>query len=392
MGIADRVNIETLIYSNDNILGMVEFRLKNFGISLLLLEKAYRIMMKVNPGDEPLLLVNLARVNFRLGRTGVAEEMGLRAFDLSKKNRTIQYVIITAQFLDQFYLKTNRSALAYKYLKEGYENLIEFRVQAFELQINEMKAKLRVAETEKENEDRLEKTAANLETSNITLQKFISIIAHDLKNPINTIMGFTEILIGDKDGMNREEQQKALEFTNKAAFGAFRLLEQLLEWARIQAGIIKADPQPLSLADLYAEAIAVVYPSAILKNQQIVNTMAGNIFVVADQNMMQTLFRNVFSNAVKFTPSGGKITIAADRESDQIIISVTDTGIGIPDDQIEHLFRIDMQYKTKGTAGETGTGLGLLLCKEYAEKNKGSINVHSTYGKGTTVIITLPAG
>ena len=392
MGIADRVNIETLIYSNDNILGMVEFRLKNFGISLLLLEKAYRIMMKVNPGDEPLLLVNLARVNFRLGRTGVAEEMGLRAFDLSKKNRTIQYVIITAQFLDQFYLKTNRSALAYKYLKEGYENLIEFRVQAFELQINEMKAKLRVAETEKENEDRLEKTAANLETSNITLQKFISIIAHDLKNPINTILGFTEILIGDKDGMNRDEEQKALEFTHKAAFGAFRLLEQLLEWARIQAGIIKTDPQPLSLADLYAEAIAVVYPSAILKNQQIVNTMAGNIFVVADQNMMQTLFRNVFSNAVKFTPNGGKITIAADRESNQIIISVTDTGIGIPDDQIEHLFRIDMQYKTKGTAGETGTGLGLLLCREYAEKNKGSINVHSTYGKGTTVIITLPAG
>jgi len=450
-------NLQMIIYSNLNILGMVEFSREDYPNALKFLEQAYPVMMKVNPEDEPLLLVNMARVNFRLGKTAQAEKLGLKAYTMAKSRHTMQYIIISSQFLDRFYNKTNRPQLAYKYLKEGYDSLIEFRVQTYDMMMDEMKGKLKVAETEKENEylkirqeylqqkmnlrlwlillsgilfmaallfiitliyqmrklksvnfelnslnrevadqrDRIKTTAYELGKSNATLEKFIYIIAHDLKNPIATIMGFTKLLIKDQKDLKPEERLKMVEYTNKAAVGASRLLDQLLEWARIHTGSTRAEPKKIPLFEIYLEAVSVVYPSTVLKQLVIQFDIPETLTVLADRNMVLTVFRNLITNAVKFTPNGGWIKISAsDAESSKsfVKIMITDSGIGIPGDQIDHLFDIDHQYKRKGTAGETGTGLGLLLCKEYVEKNNGTIRINSEPGEGTTVTFTLPAG
>jgi len=457
MEIALLRNLQKIIYSNLNILGMVEFNRQDYPNALKLLEQAYPVMMKVNPEDEPLLLVNMARVNFRLGKTAQAEKLGLKAYTMAKSRHTMQYIIISAQFLDRFYHKTNRPQLAYRFLKEGYDSLLHFRVQTFDLMMNEMKGKLRVVETEKENEklkirqeylqqkmtlrlwlillsgtlfiaallfiitliyqmrklkrvnlelqslnrevvdqrDRIKKTAIELEKSNATLQKFIYIIAHDLKNPISTILGFTTLLIKEQNDLKMEEQRKMVEYTNKSAVGASMLLDQLLEWARVHTGSIQADPKKISLLEIYLEAVSVVYPSTVLKQLVIQFDIPENITVLADRNMVLTVFRNLITNAVKFTPNGGWIRInAGNAENSKSIvkISITDSGIGIPENEIDHLFNIDQQYKRKGTSGETGTGLGLLLCKEYVEKNNGTIRIDSEPGEGTTVTFTLPGG
>ena len=457
MEIALPRNMQKIIYSNLNILGMVEFSREDYPNALKFLEQAYPIMMKVNPEDEPLLLVNMARVNFRLGNTAQAEKLGLKAYTMAKSRHTMQYIIISAQFLDRFYNKTNRPQLAYKYLKEGYDSLIEFRVQTFDLMMDEMKGKLRAAETEKENgslkirqeylqqkmnlrlwliilsgilfiaallfiitlisqmrrlkrvnlelqslnrevihqRDRLEKTTTELGTSNATLEKFIYIIAHDLKNPIATIMGFTKLMLKEQSTLTRDESSKMVEYTNKAAGGASMLLDQLLEWARVHTGSIQADPKKIPLLEIYLEAVSVVYPSAVLKQLVIQFDIPETITVLADRNMVLTVFRNLITNAVKFTPNGGWIRIHASKAENSksfVKILIADSGIGIPGDQIDQIFKIDHQYNRKGTAGETGTGLGLLLCKEYVEKNNGTIRIDSEPGQGTTVTIVLPEG
>ncbi|MBN1198284.1 MAG: HAMP domain-containing histidine kinase, partial [Bacteroidales bacterium] len=237
---------------------------------------------------------------------------------------------------------------------------------------------------------RLRKMNKELQTSNNTLKNFISIIAHDLKNPFNTIIGFSDLLKTEFNSLSPKERTLAIENTHKSALNAFALLEQLLNWARLQTGTIQLEMTLIDLAELVDEVMNLLQTAAFLKKQTLINRIPTGLRVRADKNMMLAVFRNLVSNAIKFTPDEGFIEVAAIDSANTIQAVVKDTGVGISAEGIRKLFSIDELYKTAGTRGEKGTGIGLLLCKEYLEKNGGNIEVESIEGKGTTFTVTLP--
>jgi signal transduction histidine kinase len=169
-------------------------------------------------------------------------------------------------------------------------------------------------------------------------------------------------------------------------------LENLLEWSRSQTGRIQMKPENIDLYKLVDDNVDFLQNQAGNKKIQLINKVASPTHVHADDNMLNTVIRNLISNAIKYTGEGGSITVSSYEKDGMVKISVIDTGIGIKPENIEKLFRIDVNYSTKGTADETGTGLGLILCKEFISRNKGEIWVESELGKGSTFKFTLPEG
>jgi signal transduction histidine kinase len=225
---------------------------------------------------------------------------------------------------------------------------------------------------------------------NADKDRFISIIGHDLKNPFNNILGFSEILTEDIRNLNLDEIEDIAKNINKSARITNKLLEDILMWARTQQGKIPFKPQNFSFEEICNDAVEILKPNAIAKNIALNFNTSEGLTVYADSDMLKTILRNLVSNAIKFTNSGGKITINAEQTNSSITISVSDNGIGISPDDLVKLFDISEVLTTKGTAKETGTGLGLLLCKEFVEKHGGKIWVESEVGKGSDFKFTLP--
>ena len=223
-----------------------------------------------------------------------------------------------------------------------------------------------------------------------TKDKFFSIISHDLRSPLSGLMGILDILNTEYESL--EEKQKR-EFINDAAVVSkttFTLMENLLEWSRIQTGKINYRPEMLKIQRLVYN-IAALYEQN-LKNKEIefINSIEPDLFVFADRSMTETIFRNLISNAIKFTKTGGKIIISNKMENEMAIVIVKDTGVGIEQENIPKLFRVDAGFSTKGTKEESGTGLGLIICKELAEKQKGKIWVESKKNEGSTFYFSVP--
>lgn len=229
-----------------------------------------------------------------------------------------------------------------------------------------------------------------LEEANASKDKFFSIIAHDLRSPFTGLLGITDILAQEIDNYSKDNIKKMLLKLKSSAERLFKLLENLLTWSRIQRGTLEHCPQQLPLHDMVAHNIMLFASTADQKQISLQNTVNDGELVYADAEMLDTILRNLLSNGIKFTPQGGTITIASDQAEDHVLISVTDTGIGIREDMIADLFRIDVKYQRRGTDGETGTGLGLVLCKELVEQNGGTIRIESQKGKGTTFQFILP--
>jgi len=223
-----------------------------------------------------------------------------------------------------------------------------------------------------------------------TKDKFFSIIAHDLKNPFNSILGATSILIKKKDKLDKERIQYFHENIYNVAQQGYDLLENLLEWARSQTGRLDLKFERLNLYDLSNEAIDILRSNADNKHIEIINKINKNYEVVADKNTVKTVFRNLLSNAIKYTNPKGKVILNAESEGKYKKVSISDTGIGIPKKYLSKIFKVDVQYSRKGTAEESGTGLGLILCKEFVEKNNGKIFVQSIEGEGSIFYFTLP--
>jgi PAS domain S-box-containing protein len=223
-----------------------------------------------------------------------------------------------------------------------------------------------------------------------TKDKFFSIIAHDLKNPFSAILGFSELLKDDIKNLELNEIEQYSGIINTSAKQSLVLLENLLEWALTQKDGINFEPKMLVLNKLLNETIAVINENAHQKNIEIVNKIPLNIIVSADENMIKTLFRNILGNAVKYSKPEGKVEITAIEKDNEIQISVTDTGVGIKEEDIAKLFNIGSAFSTRGTLNEKGTGLGLILCKEFVEKHAGRIWVESELGKGSTFSFCLP--
>ena len=226
---------------------------------------------------------------------------------------------------------------------------------------------------------------------NAEKDKFFSIIAHDLKGPFNGFLGLTQVMAEELPSLTTAEVQKIAVSMRNSAKNLYHLLENLLDWSQIQKGAFPFNPEVIQISKVVGNCIAMILESAKSKNIEITTDIADSLVAFADMNMFQTIIRNLVFNAIKFTHKGGKVSILAKATSDKSIeISIQDNGIGMNQNIIENLFRIDVQTNRTGTEGEPSTGLGLLLCKEFTEKNGGNIWVESEEGEGSTFYFTLP--
>jgi two-component system sensor histidine kinase/response regulator len=239
---------------------------------------------------------------------------------------------------------------------------------------------------------KLHRQSIELQKLNITKDKFFSIIAHDLRGPMGGFMGLTDVLAKQMSGMSMQEIQKYLESMRKTSTNLFRLLENLLQWAQLQQGAIPFNPEVIKLLPIIKDTVDILKESAFNKGIAIEYTISDQLMVYSDSNVLQTVLRNHISNAVKFTPKGGKVNISAKNLDEQgVEISISDSGIGMNQKMIDNLFRIDAKNGRPGTEDEPSTGLGLLLCKEFVEKHGGNIRVESEEGKGSVFTFTIPA-
>jgi len=241
-----------------------------------------------------------------------------------------------------------------------------------------------------EQYQKLEERENKLRELNATKDKFFSILAHDLKNPFNTLMGLSEIIISDKNVRNSDQFDEFIEGIFQTALSGYNLLENLLEWSRSQTGNIGVYPQPVSIEEVIGTNIHFFHEILKEKKIEVVAPDLKNYKVLADKNMVNLIVRNILNNAIKFSFPEGKIELLIHQKDSFYIIHVQDNGIGMNPDTVSKLFKIDQAVQRNGTAGEKGTGLGLILCKEFVNKNGGDIWVESTKGKGSRFSFSLP--
>lgn len=228
--------------------------------------------------------------------------------------------------------------------------------------------------------------------SNINLQKdkFYSIIAHDLRGPFNGFLGLTELMAEDIDDMSNEEIKFAAANLRSSAKNLFNLLENLLEWTRMEQNIVPFEPKELPLECTTLDSIITLHSIAEKKEIKIHTQIPSELFVYSDKNMFQAIIRNIVLNAIKFTPKKGIIHIYGIDNHEDMIVSIKDSGIGMHPDLMNDLFKIDTKNNRTGTENEPSTGLGLILCKEFIEKHKGKIWIESQEGNGSTFYISFP--
>ena len=236
----------------------------------------------------------------------------------------------------------------------------------------------------------LRESEAKLKELNATKDKFFSIIAHDLKSPFNSILGFSQLLVEQTRDEGLDNIGRYAEIILHSSQKALDLLMNLMEWSRTQTGKIEFNPSYFDLADLVKEVKQLFNVTAEQKSIHISLVLPSQYMVYADQAMISTVLRNLISNAVKFTMPEGEINVAIEEKKSKFMISVTDTGTGIAKENVKKLFQIDENYTMPGTMNEKGTGLGLILCKEFVEKHGGEISVKSKEGEGSTFYFTIP--
>lgn len=242
----------------------------------------------------------------------------------------------------------------------------------------------------KQAEEAMKVHSQQLERLNAGKDRFFSIIAHDLMSPVNSVTGAADLLSNHIDHLNQEEIKTFAKSTFISAHNLKKLLNNLLEWARMQAGDMQFQPKEVNLHQIASDVISLFYDNAQKKSISLHNSLPDDFTLQADENMLHSLLRNLVSNAIKFSRMGGKVQLQGQWLPNHLQISIKDNGIGMSQLVQQQLFSIDFKHTTLGTANEKGTGLGLLLCKEFVEKHNGRIAVESGEGKGTTFTITLP--
>ena len=247
-------------------------------------------------------------------------------------------------------------------------------------------------ENRKKIETELKHSQTTLQVLNATKDKFFSIIAHDLINPISGFKLVTEMLTDKFFAVSDEERVNFLLNLKESSHTILELLQNLLTWSRSQSGRIEFTPKSLNLSNLISTNLSLNKMNADNKKISLINNSSENIIVKADQNMVLTVIRNLITNAIKFTLEGGSITIETNiyTQDKEVVVSVIDTGIGMTPEQLEKLFKIESSFTTPGTNYEKGTGLGLIICKEFIEKHHGRIWVESEQGVGSKFMFSLP--
>ncbi len=235
------------------------------------------------------------------------------------------------------------------------------------------------------------KTNQILKELNSSKDKFFSILAHDLKNPFQGLLGYTEMLHTDYDSLTQEEVRESIASLHSVSRNVYRLLEGLLEWSRAQTGRIEYNPIIFKLSEEAEKVVELSKENALIKGISLSSEIDETILVYADRNMVSTILRNLVANGIKYTNEGSLVKIMATKRKHEVTITVCDEGIGMSKEEIDSLFRIDVHHTTLGTKGEEGTGVGLILCKELVQNNGGKIWAESELGKGSKFIFTLPS-
>jgi signal transduction histidine kinase len=257
------------------------------------------------------------------------------------------------------------------------------------IRLNALKRNARLRFDLKKVNQKLKATNDQLAELNASKDKFFSIISHDLRTPFNSLLGMTTLLKDDSE-IDCKETREYAEMIHQSASNAYDLLSNLLDWSRSSMGRIRFEPEELLLPSIITEVFESLSHAANHKSIDLKSDIRSDAIVHADKNMVSTILRNLVSNAIKFTPSGGEVTVSVSDVESGVNVSVNDTGVGIPASRLTTLFDISEMKSTLGTDNERGTGLGLILCKEFAERHGGRISVESTLAQGSTFTLFLP--
>lgn len=277
-------------------------------------------------------------------------------------------------------------------VKDINGNIIAYRGilrDVSEIKKAETKLKHLVSELELLNVQ-LVNSEKELKNLNSSKDKFFSIIAHDLRSPFTSLLSFSEFLIEDLDELSKEEITSFATKIHESASTVFKLLENLLNWSRIQTGKMICSPIKFNISSRVNAAIKLLANNIENKDITVSNLIDTSFSVHADEDMVFSVIQNLLSNAVKFTNRGGTIDFKSSRAEELILIEIADTGVGISERDLDLLFRIDAHHTTYGTEDEKGSGLGLILCKEMIERNNGWITIKSKPGEGTSITFALP--
>lgn len=303
-----------------------------------------------------------------------------KMIDLKKAKKIIS---IQNQELEKKNEEINRKKAA---LETTYVKFRKRTIELFGKMVDLRKAYNIINHQKKE----IEQQRKQLHELNVSKDKFFSIIAHDLKNPIAGFLGLTEVMAQDLSSFSDEEKQEFIDLIHKSSKQLHSLLENLLQWSRAQTGRISYRPKKLNMLDLFHENYSLTHASAEIKQITIKNKVEEKAEVWADSDMVNTILRNLLTNAIKFSHKNSIIEVYTKIENDMVITSVSDNGIGISEEEQEKLFKIGYNTSKVGTENEEGTGLGLILCKEFAKRNGGDVTVESEPGKGSTFSFSLP--
>jgi signal transduction histidine kinase len=220
--------------------------------------------------------------------------------------------------------------------------------------------------------------------------RFLSIIAHDLRAPFNSLIGFSDVMIEDFDDMDDSVKKELIESIGEVSKETYQLLENLLNWSRSQTGQMELEKQRHSVSKLLNQTFELQSRLAEEKSIALTSSIADDVMLFGDENTIITSIRNLISNAIKFTGTGGSIRISTSSKNGKTRIHIQDNGVGMDQHTVGNLFRTDKKISTLGTNNEKGSGLGLVLCKEFIQINSGNISVNSSPGKGSTFTVSLP--
>jgi signal transduction histidine kinase len=288
-----------------------------------------------------------------------------------------------------------------KFEQNAFLNLIEKYPEIAKIMITGLVKRLRgynylEAELTRKNSEikkqnlELEKQQRELQALNATKDKFFAIISHDLKNPFSTVLGISELLAREFESIDAESLKTFIHQIYKYSNNTYNLLENLLQWSMVQTGRMPMRPKIVNIMNIVQENVDLLLGNAQQKKIDVSTQSCKDCFTYVDVNQITTVVRNLLTNAIKFTPPDGKIGVQISSSDQFWIVSITDNGIGIAEKDLKRLFLLDSNPSTIGTSQEKGTGLGLILCKEFVERNGGKIWVESQVGVGTTFHFSLP--
>lgn len=284
--------------------------------------------------------------------------------------------------------------------KEDFENSYhyclkynELKDEVYNKELNNKIAELQAQfdiETQKKEAEIYRLKNIELKKANAAKDKFFSIVAHDLKSPFSTIISFVNIMKKAFGNYDKAQIMELVDELEKSTQNTFNLLKNLLEWSRMQSGVIDYSPREFNINKKIKEVTALKKQEIEQKDITLKLELTPDLSAYGDMNMITTVIRNLINNAIKFTKPGGKVKVKSKQKNQDILVEVEDTGIGISEENISKLFKIESNFSTQGTANERGTGLGLILVKEFVEKNGGIIKVESEKGKGSIFSFSLP--